>query len=206
MANPNAPFGLAPVGTNSSSGPSWQSNRYWIPAADANAYFIGDIVKTTAAVGGDLYGVQQIVKITNGTDTPRGIIVGFDTTPQNIPSMQGTNVDLTQVSIPASKARDYYVIVCDDPNVIFHVRGDTTGTNQILANMGKNATLTVAAPTNAILPLSATVVNSSSIAVTSTFIIRLLGNAQIVNNAVGASMIWRGRFNQHELTVNQTAI
>lgn len=206
MANPNNPFGLRPVNSNSSGPVNWNLNRYWIPSTDGSAFYMGDIVKTSAGTGGDANGVQQVARITNGTDTPRGIIVGFDTPAQNTPSMQGTNLDLTQVSIPATKSRDYYVLVCDDPNVIFEVRGDTTGTNQVVANMGKNASLTVTAPSTASFPISASVINSSTIATTSTLIIRLMGCAQITNNTVGASMIWRAKFNIHELGPSQTAI
>lgn len=197
MANVVAPFGLRIARTGNQAAFNAQLNTYWIPSTDNNALYVGDPVKSLANADGN--GIPGVVKITNGTDTPRGFVVGVYPSLLGGNSMQGTNLDLTQVSIPATKTRDYYVMVCDDPDVIFEVQGDSTGTNQIAANANKNASLTIAAPSTATFPVSATVVNSSTIATTSTLIIRLMGLAQIPGNGFGANATWLAKFNMHEL-------
>jgi len=204
MANVVAPFGLRIARTGNQAAYNAQLNTYWIPSSDGNAYYEGDIVKSLANADGN--GIPGVVKITNGTDTPRGFIVGVLPSLLGGNSMQGTNLDLTQVSIPASKTRDYYVLVCDDPDVIFEVQGDSTATNQVAANVNKNASLTIAAPSTATFPLSASVVNSSTIATTQALIIRLMGLAQFPGNGFGANATWMAKFNQHELQGNTSGI
>jgi hypothetical protein len=74
MANVVAPFGLSLLRTINQAGFNAQTNWYWIPSTDNNAYYVGDVVKSLANSDGT--GVPGVVKITNGTDTPRGFIVG----------------------------------------------------------------------------------------------------------------------------------
>lgn len=204
MANVQAPFGLAIARTSNQAAFNSQTTLYYIPSTDGNAYYIGDIVKSTATPGADANGVVSVVKITNGTDTPRGFIVSVVTS-MGGGSMQGLNLDLTQVSIPATKAHDYYVMVCDDPDVVFTVQGDGTATNQVAAKASNNCTLTVAAPSNTSYPVSASCINSSTINTTNTLTIRLLGLAQFPGNGFGAFATWLAKWNQHELMGNNTA-
>jgi len=206
MANVVAPFGLALAKTVNQAAFNAQTNLYYIPSSDSNAYYIGDVVKSLA--NADANGVPGVVKITNGTDTPRGFIVGiYPVNPSvNTSDMSGPDLTLGQVSIPATKTRAWYVMVVDDPEAIFWVQGDSTATNQVAANSNKNASLTIAAPSNATYPLSATVINSSTIATTQGLIIRLMGLAQLPGNGFGANATWVGKFNQHELMGNTAGI
>lgn len=199
MANVVAPFGLSLARTINQASYNAQTNLYHIPSSDGSAYYIGDIVKSAA--NADANGISDVAKITNGTDTPRGFIVGvYAANPSvNTSDMRGPDLGLSQVSIPATKTRDYYVMVVDDPEAVFWVQGDSTGTNQVAANANKNASLTIAAPSTATFPVSATVVNSSTIATTSTLIIKLMGLAQLPGNGFGANATWVGKFNAHEL-------
>jgi hypothetical protein len=206
MANVVAPFGLSLLRTINQAGFNAQTNWYWIPSTDNNAYYVGDVVKSLANSDGT--GVPGVVKITNGTDTPRGFIVGVAVSPPSVNSadMRGPDLGLSQVSIPATKTKDYYVMVVDDPEAVFTIQGDSTGTNQVAANANKNASLTVAAPSTATFPVSATVINSSTIATTQALIIRLMGLAQLPGNGFGANATWVAKFNQHELMGNTAGI
>ena len=194
MANVNAPMGLRPV--KSINGASWneQGNLYHIPAGDTSAYYIGDVVKSAA--NSDANGVPDVAKAA-GTDTLRGVIVGVLPSQPYGTSLQGATLDLANTFIPATKTRDYYVMVVDDPETIFEVQGDATATNQIAANSNKNASLTVTAPT-APGQWSNTVINSSTIATTNTLNIRLVGLVQKPNNAFGAYARWLVKINLHE--------
>lgn len=201
MPNANTPFGLMPVGSFTGAPYMGRVTKYYIPSSDNNAYYIGDMVISLA--GADAVGVPGVVKAT-GAQTPRGIIVGMDVanvpTPGAAASLVGTDLGLSQVSIPASKARAYYVLVADDPNVVFFVQGDGTATNQTAANSNKNCSLTIAAPSTATMPNSATVVNSGTINTTNTLNVKLMGLAQIPGNAFGTYAIWVAMFNLHELS------
>lgn len=201
MANTNSPFGALPVRQGNGSPWNGMTNRYYIPAADGSAYYIGDCVISAAA--GDANGVPGVAKATAG-QTMRGIIVGVEVAPPNGVSLQGTALSLETLTIPATKGRAYYVYVCDDPDIVFEVQGDATGTNQVAANVNKNAQLTIAAPSAG--SLSATVVNSSTIAVTQAHNVKLLGLSQRSTNEYGAYAVWLAKFNQHELMGNTAGI
>lgn len=204
MPNINAPFGCMPIEQGDGSPWNGKANVYVIPSSDGSAFYIGDLVKSAA--GADTNGISAVAKAAAG-DPVRGIIVGVFPVQPDLPSLVGTDLALSTLTVPATKARDYYVAVCDDPGVVFEIQGDTTGTNQVAANANKNANVTVAAPSSG--SQSATVVNSSSIAVTFSLGIKLMGLSRRRlpgGNAFGASAIWRARFNVHELMGSVTAV
>lgn len=203
MANVQAPFGLALAETLSGSSFNAKLRRYYIPSTNGSAFYIGDTVKTTATVGADANGVLALAKAT-GTDLCRGFIVSIEGTVGG-GSMAGANLDTTQVSIPATKSRDYYVLVCDDPDAVFMIQGDGTATNQVATKASYNCNLTVAAPSPASYPVSATCVDSSTINTTNTLNVRLLGLAPIPNNVVGAYATYLAKWNLHELAFGVTA-
>lgn len=196
MANTNRPIGFRPVKTV--NGASWneQANVYYVPTGDTSAYYIGDVVKSAA--GADANGVPQIAKAT-GTDVLRGVVVGvLASVPYGV-SLQGATLDLASTFAPATKTRDYYVLVVDDPAIIFEVQGDATATNQVAANSNKNASLTIATPT-APGQWSATVISSATIATTNTLNIKLMGLVQKPGNGFGAYARWLCKINLHELS------
>lgn len=195
MANANRPQGLRPIKTINGANWSEAANLYYVPQADVNAYYVGDVVKSAA--GADANGVPQVVKAL-GTDVLRGVVVGV--LPENpySTSLQGGTLDLANTFAPATKTRDYYLMIVDDPETVFQVQGDATATNQVAANSNKNFSLTVAAPT-APGQWSATVLNSATIATTSTLNMKLMGLVQKVGNGFGAYAQWTCKINTHEL-------
>jgi hypothetical protein len=204
MANSVTPFGLSPYANADGSPWNQQVRRYYIPSTDNTAYYIGDVVKSLA--GADANGVPGVVAAA-GTDTLRGVIVGVEVAAPEAVSLQGVDLSLSRANIPATKTRDYYVYVCDDPSTIFEVQGDSTGTNQTAANSNKNASLTIAAPSNTALPYSATVINSGSINTTQGLNIKLMGlSPRRPAGAFGANATWLCKINQHELMGNTAGI
>lgn len=201
MANANSPFGALPVKHGNGNPWNGMTNRYLVPSSDGSAYYIGDLV--ISAANADANGVPAVAKAT-AAQTMRGIVVGVEVAPPNSVTLQGTALSLETLTIPATKTRDYYVYVVDDPDIVFEIQGDTTGTNQIAANANKNAQFTIAAPSAG--SYSATVVNSSTIAVTQTHNMKLMGLVQRSTNAFGASAVWLAKFNQHELMGNTAGI
>jgi len=201
MANINNPRGLIPV--RNLSGDSWNEsgNMYYIPSSDGNAYYPGDMV-VSAAVS-DANGVMGVTKAT-GTAGMRGVVVGcFLATPYN-PSLNGTVLDNSLQYIPATKSRAYYVLVADDPDIIFEVVDD--GLNVLTATaVNKNASMTVAAPSG-VQQMSATVLNTASVATTSTLNFRIMGLVQRDDNTFGQYAHWLVHANQHELIGNTAGV
>lgn len=196
------PNGLWPIGTV--SGASWneQGNLYYIPTDGTNTYAIGDVVKS--AGGADVNGIPKVVKATSG-DVPLGIIVGFRVANPGV-SLVGTNLDLTKPGFILKSAGDQYCMVVDDPNIIFEVSGDNT-TALNIADLHKNANLTITADDTTNLasgPFSTIVVTSGSVNTTPTFVVRLLGAVQRVDNVMTSSTVagtairLRAKWNLHE--------
>lgn len=192
MANVNAPNGASPVRNGAGNPWNQQGQKYWVPSSDTNQYNIGDFVKSIAGCDGD--GVPRITKASAG-DTCRGVVVGVVVGQQSDP-----------LNAPATKARDYYLIVCDDPDIVMEMTDDgITTANLVTTAVGKNSNFTVANPT-APSPVSATVLNSSTFATTNTLPLKILGLKVFPGNSVGAFARWLVRFNTHELFGNSTGV
>jgi hypothetical protein len=191
MANPNAPHGGAPV--MSLTGTPWNqvARLYNIPSSDGTAYAIGDFVKS--ATGSDAAGVTR-VQIAAAGDVCRGIIVGIVVAPtvsQMPVASQVPNLNL--MTIPATKASDYYVMVVDDPMIVFEIQADNAGTLTVTAN---NGSMLYAAPgTN---NLSQTKLATATLNTTNTLQFKVLGLAQRMNVDKTANAPLLCMFNTHE--------
>lgn len=197
------PFGLQPIRTIDGNQFNFQVSTYMIPLADGSIYSIGDAVKSAA--NADANGIPAVAKAV-GTDTLRGVVVGVINPAPNTPSIQGVLVDNTITSIPATKTRNFYVAVADDPSYVFAIQDDgiTVG-SLVAANANKNFSLTIANPSSAQQD-SATVMLSSSLAVTQGLNMKAMGLQQIPGNAFGVFAIWLCKINQHELQGNTVGI
>lgn len=202
----NRPFGLSPIRHNNGNTYNAQLQRYRIPSSDGSQYQLGDGVMQVA--GADAKGIPNVQKW-NGTAAARGVVMGIE-----IPTVQGTSlaaVPLQQmVYVPASKGgQDYYVLVCDDPDIVMAIQDDgITSGKLVAASANLNSQVTVANPAVA-GQVSASVLLSSSIAVTATFPIKLAGLVQLESNvgggtpAFGAFAVWVCHWNNHELNAAQ---
>ncbi len=126
-----------------------------------------------------------------------GSVVGVEPANVNGISQVGATLDTTQVSIPATKTRAYYVYVADDPHQIFEIQTGATATNLVTTKLNNNFDLTIAAPSPATSPQSATIVDNSTISTTNTRAMRMMGLAQRENNEVGAYQVVRCKINTH---------
>ena len=201
MANAVGPRGFVPSRYLDASSWNGASNMYYIPSTDGSQFNVGDPVKAVAT--GDTNGVPGVQKAA-GTDTVRGVIVGVLAANPNDPSLVGINLDLTIQNIPATKTKAYYVMVADDPQIIYEVQDDGAAVLDATA-CNKNASFIVANPT-APQQNSASSLSAASVATTQGLNLRILGLAQKPNNAFGVYATWLVKFNQHELMGNTAGV
>lgn len=139
MANVSKPMGLSPW--QYLNGSPWNAGArvYCIPDTDdTNAYAVGDPV--TLAGGADAQGVPTITLATAGSGNA---VLGAIVSPAGSPrygEQYGVPAE-SPVVIPATKSRSYYVLVADDPNTIFMIQEEATGTAFTAAEVGLNANL-----------------------------------------------------------------
>lgn len=200
MANADKPAGLSPV--QYLNGAPWNGagRTYVILSTDVNAYAIGDPL--TLLGSADDNGVPAVTLATAGTGNmvlgpmvsgAGGIEYGASFgIPQDAP-----------IVIPATKTRDYYVMVCDDPNVIFEIQEVSGGTALTKTEVGLNANL-VAGANNGYI--SGWELNNSGEATGATLQVKLLGLSQIQRNAFGEHAKWLVLINHHCYRPGQTGV
>lgn len=201
MPNPNKPSGLVPV--SYLNGAPWTGGGrvYCIPDTDdTNAFAIGDPVDI--AGGADSNGVPTITLATAGTGNPvLGCIVS-GAGALSYGSSYGVPAE-SPIVIPATKARNYYVLVADDPNIIFEIQEEATGTALTAADVGLNGNL-VSGTNNGYI--SGWQLDRTGTAAGATIQLRLLGLNQKQNNAFGDYAKWLVFINNHRYRVGQVGI
>jgi len=201
MANPNAPSGLSPVAHLNGSKWNGQAHMYCILSADGNAYSVGDPVKTSA--NADANGIPAVTLASAGSPF-RGVIVAVGTNAQGGPFIDPTN--LTLVSIPATKTKNYYVAVVDSPDVIFEIQEVNSGTAGTATSMNKNANFVYAAPAAGVA-VSGVTLDNTTYATTSTLNLRVMGVVQrpystITNTPFALAQRLLVLINSHDLAGN----
>jgi len=194
MANVSKVAGLKPVGYLNGSPWNGQARKYYVPATNATAIYVGDPVTLTG--DGDTNGIPGVVTGAAGAAII-GVVVGVVVADAGV-SLQGTTIDLTRRSLPVSTAG--YVLVADDPNIIFEVEEGVSGgagTALTSASIGLNANLVLKAAPTATYQDSGWVVDNSTEAATATLNVKLLGLAQREDNAFGAAAKWLVKINNH---------
>ena len=155
--------------------------RYHVAASESNDLFVGDPVDlsgTTAANG--VPGVQQ-----PAGQNVVGVIVGVENlTSDNLSTLKRT------------ASTEAYVLVADDPDLIFEVGEDATGGALAAASIGLNADFAIGTGDDT-YGKSAAVIDSSSAATTATLGLRLLGLKQEEGNGFGADAKHLVQFNLH---------
>lgn len=200
MANVSKISGLAPIAYLNGAPWNGQVRTYCIPSTDGNAYAIGDPLAYAGSA--DTNGVATVILATAGTgNTVLGSIVAMGGTAYG--GMKSDPNAPNTIIIPATKTHNYYVAVADDPNTIFQIEEEVVGTALTAADVGLNANL-VAGTNNGYV--SGWVLDRTGTAVTATLQVRLLGLAQIQNNAFGDYAKWWVMINNHSYRIGQVGI
>lgn len=184
MANPTVAFGFKPIDNVVGSGFSGRVREYWHSSGDGTALYVGDPVVITGNFHTDGTPIATRATVGTGvtTDYITGAVVGFVFTDP----MPATKY------CPASTGMR--LLVADDPNTLFLVRGDgayaTTdhgSTCQIASGSGSPYT-----------GESGFVLDSSEIATTNTDQLIIEGVWLAPDNELsGSNAIYIVRFNMH---------
>ena len=180
VVNQNTPFGLTPV--QRFDGAAWRNSlrRYYVPAANTNALFVGDPV-TKVAASADINGVNGI-DLTSNTGAITGVICGWAgvcAAGTGNPAFFGLSGTPGNIYRPASTSMDYYALVNDDPEAEFWIQENddystTTANPTPVAAVGKNANIIHAAG-SIYTGLSGTMLDASTIATTATLQLSIKG-------------------------------
>ena len=190
MANVNRPNGLTPVRHMSGAPYTGAANLYSVLAADTNPLAIGDPVVSVAG-GASADGIMAVTHAA-GAGPYIGVVVGiFD----NKNGSKIGNPD-SLVRPGAAQSKDWYVMVADNPELLFEVQEINSGTPLAAADVGLNANLAIGSNNGFVS--GATIDNATELT-TATLGVKLLGLVQRADNAVGAAARWLVKLNNHQL-------
>ena len=137
MANTDRPNGLKPVRYLSGAPWNGQARVYEVPAANSTSIFIGDLVALNAAPT-DKYAAVEVAATTTGPVL--GVIVGLDPVNKGSNSLEGGgtfDLNLSEKYVPSGEKR--FVLVVDDPSVIFEIQEDSAADPLDATDIGLNA-------------------------------------------------------------------
>lgn len=194
MANPNAPFGLRPVRYLNGAPWTGQARNYYCSSGYATALYIGDPVVIVGdsndnEINGCPPGSLSEIELATAGDVPSpgttitGVIVGF---------LPITN----ESTIYRAASTERVALVCDDPNVVYQVRDDGSGT-LTADTVGLNAVL-VSGTGNTGSGLSGWALdgNADAPAADASNQLFILGLAKQPNNELSDYAIWEVKLNQ----------
>lgn len=182
MPNANLPLGLVPRRYRNGAPFVGPLRRYYVPASDSTALFIGDPV--IIAGSADARGTPSCTRATAGS---AGRITGVVCGIANDPAVPASNDMLELGYRPAST--EGYVLVCDDPNVLYEIQEDSVGGALAATSVGLNADL-IAATGSTYTRASGFMLDSSTAATTATLQVRIVQLEQREDNEIGANAKW----------------
>lgn len=176
------PFGLVPVRYKSGAPYNGAANVYYVPAADDNNLFVGDPV--ILAGTGDAAGVPGVLRAEAG-ERITGVVVGFAPIPT---AAAGDTTALNRGYRVASEAD--YVLVADDPTLLFEATEDGAGGFLATTNIGENIDL-IDGVGSTYTKKSGFMLDSNTAATTAAGV-RIVGVSPKVNNTIGStSTVWQ---------------
>lgn len=183
MASVSRINGFRPVKTITGAPYNGQANVYFVDSGDSTVIMVGDAVK----LAGDARAATGVPTVTRcgATDVPIGIVVGILFTGVgdkiNVPPVNDLN---TPVYRRAST--DRYLLVADDPNLIYEVQyaGTSVAAATITANVGLNGQFTTTAGSTT-SGSSGMQLDSSGLATTATLPLKIVGFPNRPDNIPG---------------------
>jgi len=184
MASVSRINGFRPVKSITGAPYNGQSNLYFVPASDSSVIMVGDAVKLSGDARAAT-GAPTVTRVSAATDIPVGIVVGIAFTGVgdtiNMPPVNDLN---TPVYRRAST--DRYLLVADDPNLIYEVQyaGTSVAAATITANVVLNGQFTLTAGSTA-SGSSGMQLDSAGLATTATLPLKIVGFPNRPDNIPG---------------------
>lgn len=158
-------------------------NLYFTAAANGDTIMVGDAVKL-AGDARSASGAPTVARC-GATDAPIGIVVGIaysgvgDVT--NMPPVTALDVPTYRVA-----STDRYLLVCDDPDVVYEVQyaGESVAAATITANVGQNGQFTTTAGSTT-TGQSGMKLDSSGLNTTATLPLKIVGFPSRPDNTPG---------------------
>jgi len=176
--------GFRPVKTITGAPYNGQGNVYFLPASDSSVVMVGDAVKLLGDARAAT-GVPTVTRVSAATDIPIGVVVGIlftgvgDLT--NTPPVNDLNTPIYRRA-----STDRYVLVCDDPNIVYETQyaGTSVAAATITANVGQNGQFVVTAGSTT-SGSSGMQLDSAGLATTATLPLKIVGFPNRPDNIPG---------------------
>lgn len=197
MANANTPRGIMPVQHLDGSPWSGKANVYYVPSTYATALYLGLPLIATGASDANGVPVVQIATAAGGAYTI-GPMVGI---------VAHNGIPVTRdLPLYHQASTSQYILVADDPDLIFEAQEDSVGGSIAMATGGTKNVDFIAGAGVAATGFSGWMLDSSTVNTTSTLQCRLLRGVEREGNTMAASYAkWLVRINLHSLR-NATGI
>lgn len=193
MANPNLPRGLIPVAHRNGAPYNGAARVYYVPSTYATALFIGDpvIIVTDSS---DAAGIQTVQRATAaGGAYTIGPIIGFVSDGDPVVTRTADQ----PVYRPASTTS--YVLVADDPDLLFEIQEDSVGGSMTVGAAGRNADFIAGAGSTA-SGYSGWMLDSSTLNTTNTLQLRIIQPVRRPDNDVTDTLgKWLVSINLHSM-------
>lgn len=184
MASVSRISGFRPVKNTTGAPYSGKASLYFVPSSDSTVIMVGDAVK----LAGDARAASGAPTVTRcgATDIPVGIVVGilFSGVGNEVTNVPAVNDLNTPVYRRAST--DRYLLVADDPNLIYEVQyaGTSVAAATITANVGLNGQFTTTAGSTT-SGSSGMQLDSAGLATTATLPLKIVGFPSRPDNVPG---------------------
>jgi len=188
MANTDRGGGFRPV--RHLNGMPWNGKATMYYTSDANALFMGDAVVSTGTA--DTSGKYASVTQASAGGNIRGVVVGFSDQPYIAADTSDKNRNYKAAT------DDLYVLVVDDPDVIFEIQEDNAISSLDADDVGICCDIAVGSG-NTSSGASATKLDSSTTHTTTAAQCKLLGVSNKEDNALGDYCKWDVLIIEHEM-------
>jgi hypothetical protein len=171
MANADIPRGLVPVRHRNGASYNGAANVYYVPASYGTALYVGDPVKLVTD-SSDANGVQTVELAAAGNVVLGAII--------SLAFFDGSPVLRDSGRYHAASTAGY-VLVADDPEILFEIQEDGVGGAMGVGAVGRNADLVASAAGSTVTGWSGYELDSSTLG-TSTAQLRIVAPVLRVDN------------------------
>lgn len=193
MANANIARGLVPVRYASGQPFNGAARTYYVPSTYGTALFIGDpvIIVTDAS---DALGVPTVARASAaGGAYMIGAVVGVTNGPN------GENTITRDGTIYHAASTAGYVLVADDPELLFEIQEDSVGGVMTVGAAGRNADL-ISGTGSTVTGYSGFQLDSSTLQTTNSLQLRIVDAVKRADNDPTADYAkWLVKINLHSL-------